>query len=482
MLEQKDLCDLAESFSQFELENGMFNKKISGVRFWQYIRNDIYDFHLRVIYGFFSDNNLKKITRSEGWNIYKVWDCIKEHLLCNQFNICRRDVLIFACARKVMDSNHKYRDIYTDIINKKLKQSHYLLDFTCNQPLPQTSPNLIYAKFEQFKKRMKIEDEIIEVNKDEFESKVIRPIENYYKIRINNNHRRKMLETLQKCLKNRKSLAKYYNYILKKSKPKVILIVGVHFENAVLCAVAKSKNIPVIVLQHGYITKTEPVYNSKKRMSISAYPDYIFVFGKLEKERGRFLLPSSRVLPVGYPEMDEYIKNVKYTKTETKTKIILIMSCVDEKLLKFTNELANKIDGTKYKIIFKLHPTEYGNWKNVYGGYLIHPNIEVAGNKNKIVYDYFMQAEWVIGMQSTSLYEATAFNVKIAILDSPYRKDYDELFEMGRANLISDVDNFLLIIDRKDISSKASTAYFESNSMEKVQKAIDDIITSKSKI
>ena len=158
------------------------------------------------------------------------------------------------------------------------------------------------------------------------------------------------------------------------------------------------------------------------------------------------------------------------------------MSCVDERLLKFTNELADKIDGTRYRIVYKLHPTEYGNWKNVYGQYLLHSNIDVVGNKNKIVYDYFMQAEWVIGMQSTAIYEATAFNVKIAIIDSPYRKDYVELFEMKRANLIGNVDDFLSIIDRSDINSEASTICFERDSMDNVQKAIDNIIASKSKI
>lgn len=475
MLNQKNLTDLAKSFSQFELEYGMFHKRIAGVRFWQYIRDSIYDLHLRAIYGFFDGSGLQQIRGVEEKIVYNLWDYIKENSIFNQMFMGRRDVLIFASARKVVDDNYRYRDVYTDVIDKKLKQSHYLLDST---RLPQTSPNLIYIKQEQFKKVKGIKDETVSINRDEFESKVIRPIENYYDIQFNNNHRRQILMMLQERLEKRKGLAKYYTYILEKSRPKAILIVGVNFAMAVLCAVAKKKNIPVIVLQHGEITTTEPTYNTQKAISISAYPDYFFVFSELEKNRGKFLIPSSRVIPVGYPELDEYIKNAKHKESKKEKKEILIISCVDEKLLKFTNELAKRIDGTRYRIIYKLHPVEYGNWKGAYGQYLLHPNIEVAGEKNKVIYDYFMDAEWVIGMQSTCLYEATAFHVKIAIIDSSFKEDYEEFFEMGRASLINDVEDFLAIIDKKSINSKASAAWFENNSMEKVQRAIDEIIAS----
>lgn len=478
MLDQKNLTDLAKSFSQFELEYGMFHQRIAGVRFWQYIRDDIYDLHLRVIYGFFDGSGLKQIRGKEEKIVYKLWDRIKEKTIFNQMFMGRRDVLIFASARKVVDDNYKYRDVYTDVIDKKLRQSHYLLDST---KFPQTSPNLIYIRSEQFKKVRGIKDEAISINRDEFESKVIRPIETYYDIQLNNNHRRQILIMLQERLEKRKGLAKYYNYILEKSRPKVILIVGVHFAMAVLCAVAKKRGIPVIVLQHGEISTTEPTYNTQKAIRVSAYPDYFFVFSELEKNRGKFLIPSSRVIPVGYPELDEYIKNAKHKESKREKKEILIISCVDEKLLKFTNELANRIDGTRYRIIYKLHPVEYGNWKGAYGQYLLHPNIEVAGEKNKVIYDYFMNAEWVIGMQSTCLYEATTFNVKIAIIDSSFKEDYDEFFKLGRACLISDVEDFLKIIDKTNINSKASTAWFEKNSMEKVQKAIDEIIVSNHK-
>lgn len=475
VLVQKNLSDLAESFSRFELEYGMFNVKISGVKVWQYIRNDIYDLHLRVVYGFFDGSGLKKIRGKEDKKAYKLWDCIKEKTIYNQAFIGRRDALIFASARKVIDNGCKYRDVYTDIIDKKLRQSHYLLDST---RLPQESPNLIYIDCERFKKAKGIKNESVNISRDEFESKIIQPIETYYDIQLNNNHRRQIFIMLQKRLENRKSLAKYYHYILKKSRPKVILIVGVHFEMTVLCAVAKKRDIPVVVLQHGEISTTEPTYNSQKTINLSTYPDYFFVFSELEKKRGRFMIPSSRVIPVGYPELDEYIKNAKQRKSEKEKKEILIISCIDENLLKFTNELAEKVDGTKYRIVYKLHPVEYGNWREAYGSYLLHPNIEVAGDNSKIIYDYFMDAEWVVGMQSTCLYEATAFSVKMAILDSPFKKDYDEFFELGRANLISGVEDLLAIIDRKDINSKASTAWFENNSMEKVQRAIDDIIAS----
>lgn len=468
------MIDFAANFTRFELEYGMFERKIQGVRFWQYIRDLVSESHLRAIYGFYSEDFLGRIVNKENKRTYGLGLQVKENLYRNQFFMGKRDVLIFACDRKVVDGKNMYRDVYTDVIDKNLRQSHYLLSFVRDFALPQASPNLIYLNVEQFTKVMGIQEETVSVSKEEFEDQVVRPLESYYDIQLDNVHKTQIHTFLKLYLTRRKTLAKFYNYILKKSMPKIILTVGIGFEMNVLCAVAKRKNIPVVVLQHGYISLGSFPYNSPKPIKISAYPDYMFVFGKSEKERGKFWLPRSRVIPVGYPELDRYIQTAKEQKTEIKK--ILILSCGDEKLLKFTVDLAGKIDKSTYRIIYKLHPIEYGVWENLYGHFLQHPNIEVVGGKNKVVYDYFMQADWVIGMFSTALYEATAFNVKIAILDSPYLRDYEGLFKSGRAYSIDGVNSFMKMIDSKDINSKADTTYFESNSMEKVQKAIDDII------
>lgn len=477
MVEMKDMGELAAAFTQFELDYGMFDKKIEGVKFWQYIRDSVIESHLRAVYGIYNEDFLRKVVHKQDKVNYKVRDFIKENLIYNQFRMKKREVLIFASDRKVKDDKNRYRDVYTDIIDKNLKQSHYLLTFVRDNPLPHSSPNLIYIKLEQFKRIMGIKDDVVKVSKKEFEEKVIQPLESCFDIRFDNTHIAQMHTFLERCLTRRKPLAKYYNYILDKSRPKLILTVGIGFEMLVLCAVAKKKGIPVVVLQHGIISTGSFPYNSPQIVKISAFPDYMFVFGKYEKERGKFSIPRSRIIPVGYPELDNYIKTAKEEKTAIKK--LLVLSCGDEKkLLDFTNELAGRIDGTKYKVVYKLHPMEYGDWKNLYGRHLLHPNIEVVGENSKSVYDYFMQADWVIGMFSTSLYEATAFNVKIAILDSAYKQDYKELFESKRAESINSVDEFLLMIDSKDVDSKACNLYFEENGMENVQKAVDGIIAS----
>lgn len=478
MLKINDMIELAASFTRFELEYGMFDKKIHGVRFWQYIRDCVIESHLRKIYGFYSEDFLKRIVNKENKRTYSLSLQLQENLFRNQFSLRKRDVLIFACDRKVADGKNMYRDVYTDVIDKNLRQSHYLLSFVRDIAIPQASPNLVYLKLEQFMKVMGIKDEGVNVSKEEFQDKVIGPLESYFDIQFDNVHKTQIHTFLKACLARRKTLAKFYNYILNKSMPKIILTVGIGFEMNVLCAVAKRKNIPVVVLQHGYISLGSFPYNSPKPIKISAYPDYMFVFSKSEKERGKFWLPRSRVIPVGFPELDRYIQTAQEQKSAIKQ--ILILSCGDEKLLRFTVDLADKIDVSKYKIVYKLHPIEYGVWENLYGHFLRHPNIEVVGDKNKVIYDYFMQADWVIGMFSTALYEATAFNVKIAILDSPYRRDYEELFESGRACSIDDVNSFMKIMDNREINAIADTSYFESNSMEKVQQAIDTIIESRS--
>lgn len=468
MMKLDNMGDLADSYNQFEQEYSMFSKRIAGIQFWKYVRDYVFGSHLSEIYGFYIESNMSKVKYVEEKINCTLWNTVKEYLFNNQFGVRKRDVLILACSRKIKNKDQKFRDVYTDIIDKKLKQSHYLLDFVYDRPLPQTSKNLIYINIERFQRVLGIKNEKVEIDKSEFENELIKPLEEYYYIFFDYKRKKDMINYLQNCLTLRKILAQYYNFLLDKSKPKVILFAGICMETHILCAVAKNKGIPTVELQHGINTKSTIHYNFAKRMRISTYPDYMFTFSQAEKKCA-YSISSSKVIPVGYPELDEFTR--KAVRRNTSLREILIISSAEDRMLDFAEELVNRIDSSKFHVIYKLHPVEYGkkNCRNT--------NLEIVGDKTKMVYDYLAQAEWVVGMHSTVLYEATAFDVKIAILNSGFYEDgFRRLIDTKRANLISNVDDFLFIVDRKDINSKAVTDYFESNSMEKVQKAIDKIL------
>lgn len=263
--------------------------------------------------------------------------------------------------------------------------------------------------------------------------------------------------------------------MLKKIKPKIILIAYAYgFDRMVLCEVAHKMQIPVIELQHGIITPEGVEYNFFRRMRLSSFPDYIFTFGRYEKDNIRFPIPKSHIIPTGYPELENNYN--KYHKKRRKRKIILFISQTLIEIAKFADSVARRVDSDKYQIVFQLHPFEYSCWKSTIGKYISHPNIKVIGNYNHSIYESLAQSDWVVGNYSTVLIEAQMFDVKVVILKLDMYQSVRFLYQNGYALLVDSPEQLIKEIEEDTFQPNREVSLFEKNSLEKMQENIDRII------
>ena len=79
--------------------------------------------------------------------------------------------------------------------------------------------------------------------------------------------------------------------------------------------------------------------------------------------------------------------------------------------MKIRKKLNEKID-----ILFKLHPSENSNEIQSLLNNLRRKKIKVIESKSSDMYKFLSESKWVLGVYSTSLYEALAFNCKIFVL------------------------------------------------------------------
>ena len=134
----------------------------------------------------------------------------------------------------------------------------------------------------------------------------------YFKINIGRETKKKWLDLINGFIDMRKYYIKYFSYMLKKIKPKIILIAYAYgFDRMVLCEVAHKMHIPVVELQHGTIGPDVVAYNFYNRMQLGSFPDYIFTFGQYEKQQTRFPIPKSHIIPTGYPELEKNYNKYK---------------------------------------------------------------------------------------------------------------------------------------------------------------------------
>lgn len=468
------LDEFINSFLEFEEEKKMFQIKINNVFIWHYLRGMVYN-DLLGMKGYKTSirKNVQNV-KSDNSLSFLLRRCI----FCNQFFARQRDILIFSHGRKYKDGEKYFKCPYTHLLDGYLSASHYILD----RKTPdgnyefQRSNNILYCDIEEFNRKKRVYFPKETVSKQEINSKIIEPIEIYFAIKIEPKIRKKWFDYINNILVNaRKYYINYYNYMLKKIRPKIILVVCAYgFENMFLCEAAHKLHIPVVELQHGTIGPEVVEYNFNKKMYLDSFPDYIFTFGQYEKEHTRFPIPKHHIVPTGYPELENTCK--KYKKIKSNKKNILFISQTLIEIAKCANTVAQKINADEYQIIFQLHPFEYSSWKSTIGKYLSHPNIKVVGSYNQTVYESLAQADWVVGNYSTVLSEAQMFDVKVAVLKVDLYQVASFLYQNGYAILVDSPEQLIKEIEEDTFQPNKEVSLFEKNSLKKMQESINKII------
>lgn len=464
--------EFADFFLEFERRNKMFSVKINNVHIWHYIRFEIY-FNLLRKLGM--ADVMLSVSRNE--QTQTTWrDIFREKIMCNQFFARKRDALIIAGGRKYKYGKN-YKCIYTSLLDEFLENSHYVLDSKSmeNRFVRQKSRNILYFDLERYKKKKKLRICYETASKAEVNSLIIDKIEKYFDICFDLEYKKRLFNTVTDCINNRKYLISYYNYILKKVQPKIILLVCYYsFENMVLCEVAYKKKIPVVELQHGAIGYTAVQYNFYRKVNFPWFPDYFFSFGSFVKKKARFPIDDKRIIPVGYPELEQNYNLYKGSKGDKET--ILFISEGDAEIAKYVNAVAKKLNPDKYHVMFQLHPKEYFDWKTNIGKCLSEENIEVVGSFEHTIHESLAKADWVIGNYSTVLYEAQMFDVKVVVLKYGLYMTVEELYEYGCALLVDSPQQLIAEIETDSFVPNKEVTVFERNSLRNMQKNINRII------
>lgn len=469
--------EFIDIFLKFEEQNEMFQIKINNVFIWHYLRYHVYNDFLELKgYRSFARRNVQKKKYNSSFELV-----LKKSIFCNQFLAHKRDALLFSHGRKYKDDDKYYKCPYTTLLDQYLSMPHYVLD----RPTPdgnyemQKSHNILYYDLDEFNRKLHVSFSNEKVSKTEIDKKIIEPLEQYFAVNIDVKIKKKWGVLINQFVNMRKYYINYFNYMLNRIRPKIILVVCAYaFDCMVLCEVAHKMNISVVELQHGTIGSDHIAYNFYKKMRLNSFPDYVFTFGRYEKEYARFPLAKTHIIPTGYPEL-ENIRN-RYKKMKSNKKNILFISQTLIEIAKFANEVAENIDSDKYQIIFQLHPFEYSCWKSTIGKYLSHPNIKVVGNYEHTVYESLAQADWVVGNYSTVLSEAQMFGVKVAVMKVDLYRSARFLYQNGYAILVDSPEQLINEIEKDTFQPNKEVSLFERNSLVKMQESIDKIINYQS--
>jgi hypothetical protein len=158
--------------------------------------------------------------------------------------------------------------------------------------------------------------------------------------------------------------------------------------------------------------------------------------------------------------------------------LFISQGVIGKYLSKLAYETASNINESQnYNFIYKLHPGEYGTWRENYD-YLTKAvdefeNFTVIDKSEPPLYELFAESHCQIGAFSTAIYEGLAFNCKTFIIDVPGVEYLDDLIDKDIVKKVKNSEELINYINNENISiQEYDKDYFFKNFDETIFKNI----------
>jgi len=261
----------------------------------------------------------------------------------------------------------------------------------------------------------------------------------------------------------------YFRKLLKKINPKVIIeVVSYSRKNMAMNTVAREYGIPTIELQHGVMLKDHIACQYLVDGIVEQLPQYFFSFSEALGKLIHFPEKSVKVIETGFPHF--YKQAQKYRdldcKSDAEKKTILFISqkTIGKYLSQFAVEFAEK--HLNYRVIYKLHPGEWLNWKIECPWLLNCSNIEVIAQDPRNLYELFAMSDFQIGVYSTAIFEGMGFGLETFVYRVPYSEYMQDVVESGYASYVSDANELEMLMSQKSGSTVDSSIMGPKNATE----------------
>lgn len=465
-----------EKLLEVESKSGLFDLKVNDVYLWQYVRFSCLVKILEEITGVETVCREGRITKS-GQEVQNP----KEWLQRQQFLARKKDILVLNHPRRVKEGNY-FKCFVTDEILKNLDYSYYVYEREYNglHYKPAKTKYLKYININIIREIFKYDEEKNKKQLSAFAKRIIYEFERNCQMEMSKNLKQYIFSSIFSTYENLFYYKIWAKIILKLVRPKLLMVtVGYHAFIQTMVAEAKKRHIPTVELQHARIGDTHLAYNYIYRGKLESFADYMFVYGNYDKSCPRFPIEEDHVIAVGYPELEKKANYYSRHKKNNKRKVITFLSAPSPEnvILKYALELRKNQKLKDYRIIYKLHPCEYNDWKTWYPE-LENSGLEVISNNLHDIYYYLGHSDYVAGISSTVLFEAIEFNTQIFVIkDGDYRKA-EYLYQNDYACLVESSDRLVEAIvnpvEKRQVVRE--NEYFKMNGMQNIRNEIKRIL------
>ncbi|MGN0246527.1 MAG: hypothetical protein ACI4DK_11295 [Lachnospiraceae bacterium] len=490
---------MIDKFLLFEEKNGFLVDEISGFRYWFFIRDKVFSKIANLEPEANGSSNIsKKIDSTFGTNVMglsqkkitlgDLISVLKNLTFKNPvFYKKQHDILLLASPRRIL-MDGKYYAYWTDGL-----ADHYKERAITAESLEITTHNRPYWN-----------NNVIELDALDVIPILMYRIKKIPKSIKETIHNKSLVIT--ECLNKEFALnidctfieilitSRYSWYLFKKKnfykllnniKPKVIIeVCGYSTNNLIINELSKKIGIITIEVQHGIIGNNHIGYNYLVPRDYVNLPSKLFVYSNYWKKTCRFPIGNENIIPTGYPFAEMQLKKHPPHIKEEGIITILVLSqpIFYSELLQNIYDLIGllKKERINFRLIFKLHPTEYSqpiaNWSKISK----FEEVEIIGNSKKQLYELFSVSDIQIGVTSTAIFEGLLYELKTYILNIGNArirmKDLcEEKYAIFCENINDCAKRIICTIQNKN-NSRPEDAFFKENALDNMINIIDALI------
>ena len=470
---------IGEKLLRIEAENGIFELKVNEVYLWQYVRYYCLTKILEEVTGIETINKPNSLEL----NCAAKNNTIKEWIKKQQFLVHKKDILVLNHPRRVKEGNY-YKCYVTDAILDNMDYSYYVYENKYNGThlIPVKTKNLRYVNIDVIKKFRRYDEQKDNKSLKDFIVKIVSVFEQGLGVMFSRQLKDFLFSYIKSTFHNMFYYRIWAEIVLTLVHPRVLIVtVGYNPFIQVVVAQAKKHKIHTIELQHGRIGDTHIAYNYVYRGRIEAFADYMFAYGDYEKVIPRYPVDKDHVKAVGYPELEKKSAYYLSKKRKRKQKIITFISGPEDGKVvsKYAINLRKNNRLKNVRMIYKLHPSEYGEWEKWYPD-LVNSELEIVSENTHDIYYYIGNSDYIVGISSTVLFEAVAFNARVFIIkEKDYRKA-EVLCQYNMASFIRSESELeeRIISDHMERLQVDNGRFFKKDSVENIKRELKKIISS----
>lgn len=209
---------------------------------------------------------------------------------------------------------------------------------------------------------------------------------------------------------------KYCGKILDKAKPKLIIEMCYYaMECYAMSALGKERGIPTAEYAHGFAfpTHTPMQYNGDDR--IPELPDAELTYSH-SQDNVVHLPDNIPLIAVGFPfyesQRDLYLS--QYPKDDHTICFISTLA-EGEQISRMAVAVAEAL-GDDYHVIYKLHPKEFGYYRDRYP-WLINDRLEVIDTTENHIFRYLAQSKYLVSTRTASVWEGIGLGCQAILLN-----------------------------------------------------------------